>query len=61
MEYEAAFVVPPVHCIDYVVIHELCHTVEHNHSKAFYRLMIRCMPDWQRRKAVLNKVAVSQL
>jgi predicted metal-dependent hydrolase len=49
----------PVHCIDYVVTHELCHTVEHNHSKAFYRLMTRCMPDWQQ-KATLNKVAVNQ-
>jgi predicted metal-dependent hydrolase len=51
----------PVHCIDYVVIHELCHTVEHNHSKAFYRLMTRCMPDWEHRKAVLNGFSVREL
>jgi predicted metal-dependent hydrolase len=36
--------------IDYVVVHELCHLVEHNHGKAFYDLLSRVMPDWQERR-----------
>lgn len=50
----------PVHHIDYVVMHELCHTVEHNHSVAFYRLLTRCMPDWKQRREGLNKLLVSR-
>ncbi|MFA6962936.1 MAG: SprT family zinc-dependent metalloprotease [Opitutaceae bacterium] len=48
----------PIHCIDYVVMHELCHLVEHNHSTAFYRLLTRCMPDWKTRRQLLRHVTV---
>lgn len=41
-------------CIDYVITHELCHTVEHNHSADFYDLLSRVMPDWEKRQGRLN-------
>jgi predicted metal-dependent hydrolase len=45
--------------IDYVIVHELCHLVEHNHSKRFYQLLDRMMPDWRARRQGLNEFQVS--
>ena len=45
----------PVECIEQVALHELCHFVHPDHSKDFYALMTRLMPDWKQRKALLEK------
>ncbi|PID29728.1 MAG: metal-dependent hydrolase [Candidatus Cloacimonadota bacterium] len=40
----------PKECIDYVVIHELCHLKHHNHSTKFYNLLNSINPDWKKIK-----------
>lgn len=45
----------PLLCISYVVVHEYCHFIHPNHSKAFYGLLESFLPDWKHLKANLNK------
>lgn len=47
----------PRDCIDYVILHELCHIAEHNHSERFYRLLSQVMPNWEKTKERLDGLA----
>ena len=44
----------PIEAIDYVIIHELVHTVVHNHSRQFWDKVARIMPDYQERRKWLR-------
>ena len=46
----------PLQCIDYVIIHELCHTRERHHGPKFEALLTKSLPDWRRLKNRLEKV-----
>lgn len=46
----------PVHTIDYVIAHELCHVAQPSHGAAFYALLDNVMPDWKLRKQRLERV-----
>jgi len=37
----------PIHCLDYVLLHEYAHMLEGNHSKAFYSIIEKYMPNWK--------------
>lgn len=45
----------PESAIDYVVVHELAHLVEMNHSPAFYRVVANILPDYKDRAELLKK------
>jgi predicted metal-dependent hydrolase len=44
----------PLNCVDYVIVHELCHLVHPNHDKGFYRLVESIMPQWRSNKEKLE-------
>jgi predicted metal-dependent hydrolase len=48
-------VMAPLEIIDYVIVHELCHLKELNHSKAFWSQVEAILPDYKRRRAWLKK------
>lgn len=51
-------IIAPKQCIEYVIVHELCHLQEHNHGPRFYRLLKTLMPDWEQRRERLNACVV---
>jgi predicted metal-dependent hydrolase len=46
----------PKGCIEYVIIHELCHLIHHDHTQKFLDLQTKEMPDWEKWKMKLEKL-----
>lgn len=57
MSLNPSLIKAPAHCVEYVLIHELCHLIEHNHSKRFYGLLDRYCPEWREWKRELDFLA----
>ncbi len=45
----------PIECLDYILVHELCHLIEKNHSKQFYALVEQFCPGWREAKKALDE------
>ncbi len=44
----------PQSAVEYVVVHELCHILEHNHSRRFWAQVERVLPDYKEREKLLK-------
>jgi len=49
----------PLHCIEYIVVHELVHLLERSHNNRFVAYMDHFLPDWKESRHDLNKLPVS--
>lgn len=48
----------PSVCIEYVIVHELCHLRHPNHNRAFFEMLEAVLPDWRQRKDRLERVEI---
>ena len=55
LEFHPRVMELPASVQEYVVLHELCHTVEKNHTKTFWALVARHMPDWRLQHEALER------
>ncbi|WP_338762047.1 SprT family zinc-dependent metalloprotease [Bernardetia sp. ABR2-2B] len=45
----------PLHCLEYVIVHELTHLLERHHNERFYAYMNHHLPQWKEIKKELNE------
>lgn len=51
-----ALIKAPKGCIEYVIIHELCHLIHYDHTQKFIDLQTKEMPNWEKWKTKLEKL-----
>ncbi len=59
LTFNLFLVMAPLRIIDYVVVHELAHLLENNHSKKFWQQVERVLPDYKQRRKWLKENGVS--
>lgn len=56
LSFNYKIVLLPSKLAEYIVVHELCHCIQHNHSKDFWRLVAQTIPDYRERRRALKSV-----
>lgn len=54
--YKLVFLPPKL--IDYIVVHELCHLIEFNHSRVFWEHVARAIPEYRTLRYALRKIPI---
>jgi predicted metal-dependent hydrolase len=54
LNFNCLLMLAPLEVLDYVVVHELCHRREMNHSPRFWALVEQVLPDWRQRRQWLK-------
>src|SRR3989344_9393924 len=56
LNFNIKIIALPDRLIDYIVVHELCHLQEMNHSKKFWALVAQTIPNYVARKRELREI-----
>jgi hypothetical protein len=56
LNFNWRLIMTPHECVDYVIIHELAHTKQMNHSKNFWAIVEEIMPDYKSHKKTLHAI-----
>ena len=54
LTFNTILIFTPIECIEYVVVHEFAHFIEHNHSRDFYKIIEEILPDYKVRRKMLK-------
>lgn len=49
----------PLRCLEYILVHEIIHILERNHTPRFQKLMDSALPDWRLRRDELNQAPLA--
>jgi hypothetical protein len=55
LNFNWRIIMAPERVVDYIVVHELCHLLELNHSRKFWALVAQIIPDYKENKEWLQK------
>jgi len=55
LSFSWRLIMTPLDVVDYVIIHELVHTIHHNHSKQFWEMVEILLPDYRDRRKRLKQ------
>lgn len=61
LNFNYKIVLLPERLADYIIVHELCHLQELNHSPRFWALVARTFPDYRSLRTELRKISSSKL
>ena len=56
LNFSWRLIMAPPEAVEYVVVHELAHIREHNHSQSFWDIVGEQMPDYRQRQELLRQV-----
>jgi predicted metal-dependent hydrolase len=59
LNFNFRIVTLPIHLVDYIIVHELCHLRQFNHSQKFWDLVGETLPEYEKLMLELRKIRMN--